>query len=251
VIQLWVISFVLILVRVGTFVTVMPLFGGQSVPRTVKVGFTLALTVLWFSVFGLVPESGPEWFRQPSWLAVGLALGREMILGGMMGYAFGLFLLPARVAGEFLSQEMGLTLGNLVDPTFAQPAGALTQLYEMLGVLVFLGLDGHHILLAALHGSFVRWPVGGELGALPVQHLVSAATQTEQWGFLLAAPVALCLFITAVVLALMARAVPQMNFQSVGFALRLVVGLVAALLLLPEMLTGVVSLFGHLNELLL
>ncbi len=250
-IQLWAISFTLILVRVGTFVTIMPLFGSQNVPRTVKVGFTLALTVLWFTVFGLGPDSELEWARQANWFAVGLAMGREAILGAMMGYAFGLFLLPARVAGEFLSQEMGLTLGNLVDPTFAQPAGALTQLYEMLGVLVFLGLDGHHVLLAVLHGTFVRWPIGGELGALPVRQLVTGATLTEQWGLLLAAPVALCLFITAVVLALLARAVPQINFQAVGFPLRLIVGMVAMLVLLPELLAGVVSLLGHLNELLL
>jgi flagellar biosynthesis protein FliR len=61
----------------------------------------------------------------------------------------------------------------------------------------------------------------------------------------------LCLFLTAVVLALMAKAAPQLNLFSFGFALRIGVGLVAGFLLLPDLIGGVVASIGYLNDLVL
>ena len=37
-----------------------------------------------------------------SWLGLGLALGREMLLGGVLGFALGLFLVPAHVAADVM-----------------------------------------------------------------------------------------------------------------------------------------------------
>ena len=99
-------GFVLTLARVGTFVQLLPLLGGANVPRTVKVGLSLALSVLICTNEGVVlPASGSS-----SWLGFGLALGREMILGGMLGFAMSLFLLPAHIAAEFITQEAGFSL---------------------------------------------------------------------------------------------------------------------------------------------
>ncbi len=251
-IEVLVVSFSLILARVGTFVTLVPVLGGRNVPRLVKVGFTLALTVLWFSSGRTLPnpfflESG----IRLHWLGYAVALGREALLGAVLGFAFGLFLVPVRIAGEYIGQEMGLTLGSLSDPTSESSSTAVTQILEMLGILLFLGLDGHHIFLAALHSTFLRWPVGGALPGLPVAHLVYGAAAAQEWGLLLAAPVGVCLFLTTVVLALMARVAPQLNIFSVGFALRLGVGLAALLLLLPELGGALIHLFGQFRELLL
>ena len=59
-------------------------------------------------------------------------------------------------------------------------AGALTQIYEMIGTLLFLGLDGHHVFLALLHGTFVRWPLGGDLLTIPMQNMIGGAALTEE-----------------------------------------------------------------------
>lgn len=251
-IELWVVAFALILARVGTFLAVLPLLGGQNVPRMVKLGLAVALSCQWFMAFGTVPgQELTERLAQPQWLSFGLALGREAFLGGVLGFAFGLFLVPMRIAGEFISQEMGLSLGAMVDPTSSQPASAITQMFEMLGSLIFLGMDGHHVFLAVLHGTFVTWPVGGDAPGTPVSSLVSGAASAEEWGVLLALPVVICLFVTSVLLALMARAVPTMNIFTVGFALRIGAGLVAAVVLMPQMLAAAVSIFGHLTEAIL
>lgn len=244
-----VISYSLVLAHVGSFVTLLPVLGGSQVPRLVKIGMTFALAGLWF---GSVDQSVTKEFLdktpQALWCMYGLALGREVILGAVLGYAFSMFLVPVRIAGEFIAEEMGLSMASLVDPLAENSSAVITQIFEMLGTVIFLGLDGHHLFLATLNSTFTRWPVGGSLFPVPLTHLVDGVASAQEWGMLLAAPIGICLFIASVVMAFMARAAPQMNIWSVGFALRVVVGLVAAVVVLPHLGTAMVAVFGHFSE---
>jgi flagellar biosynthetic protein FliR len=68
------------------------------------------------------------------------------------------------------------------------------------------------------------------------------------WGVQIAAPVVFCLFISSIVLALMARAAPQLNFFSVGFSLQVGIGLAGLALLVPQMALSLMAVFGRLTE---
>jgi flagellar biosynthetic protein FliR len=246
-----VLLFSLILARVGAFVTVLPLFGGATVPRLVKAGLAFALATLWF---GNVVEGPPAEMLnravETSYFAYALAAWREMVLGALLGYAFGLFQVPARVCGEFLTQELGLSFGAFIDPTGTGNVSALTQMFDALGIMLFLGLDGHHLFFAALDATFARYPVGSAMPAVPVGPLVAGASLTIQWGLSIAMPVALSLFVVTVVLAVMSRAAPQINLFTVGFPLRLAAGLLLLFLMLPNMLQSLVNALGRFGELL-
>ena len=145
-------------------------------------------------------------------------------------------MLPARLAGSYIAQEMGLTLATLTDPASQTSVNVLGQLFEVIGVLVFFALDIHHSMLATLHMTFQKWPIGGSIKGLPLPEMSGAVDDAHQWGLLIAAPLAICLFITLIVLTLMMRAAPQLNLLSVGLTLRLVVGLGAVLVFMPEMI---------------
>jgi flagellar biosynthetic protein FliR len=246
-----VLYFSLVLARVAAFVGVMPLFGGVNVPRLVKASLAFALTALWFgSVTAALP---PDLLNRPvetSWFPYGLAVGREVVLGALVGYAFGLFQVPARVMGEFLTQELGLSFGAFLDPTGQNNVSALTQILDVLGVLLFFGLDGHHLFLGVLHATFAQYPVGAALPGVPVQNLVAAAATTEEWGVVLALPVVVGLFVVTALLMVMTRAAPQINLFTVGFPLRLGAGLVLIFLLLPGLLHALVQTLGRYGELL-
>jgi flagellar biosynthetic protein FliR len=240
--------FALVLARVGTGVAVMPLFGGRNAPRTVRAGLALALAVFWFTVLDHPPDAAAMQRMRESWVGAGLVIVREMALGAMLGFAFNLFLVPARVAGEFLTQEMGLALAATFGPTNDRAAGPLTLIFETASGLLFLGLDLHHVFLATLHSTFTRYPLGGMPGSLPVPQLVDAAMAAQQLGVLIAGPLAIVLFLVVVSLALMARAAPQLNVYAVGFGLQAVAGIGGALLLLPELLEGMTRSFARVSE---
>jgi flagellar biosynthesis protein FliR len=238
-------AFALTLARVATFIYILPLLGGTNVPRTVKIGFSLAVTVLLFSN----ETSTHVVAGSTSWFGFGLALGREMLLGGLLGFALSLFLLPAHVAAEFITQEAGLSMASVLTATGNGNANSLTVFFELLASLVFFALDLHHVFLLVLQETFQQAPIGRGF-QLPNWDLVTATAAAEEGGLLLAAPVALCLFLTTLVLALMTRAAPQLNIYTVGFPTRVIVCLTALVVLLPQLVSGMVGLFAYFMELL-
>lgn len=244
-IEPFVAAFVLTLARVGTFIQVLPLLGGSNVPRTVKVGFTLALTVLFFT------SGSSPWTVTglTSWFAFVLVLAREMLLGAILGFAMSLFLLPARVAAEFITQESGLSFAAVVTASGDGSSNTLTVIFDLLASLLFFTLDLHHVFLLLLQETFQHMPVG-EAFHLPSWDLIAAVGAAEEGGLLLAAPVALCLFLTTIVLVLMTRAAPQLNLYTVGFPLRVLVSLGAMLVMLPQLLTGMIGMFSYFLDLL-
>src|SRR5438093_1132430 len=96
-------------------------------------------------------------------LIVGLVLVLTMGFTLQLGFAFSLFLLPAQIAGAFVSNQVGLALGPQPGPSGHNAAGPLAVVFEVLASLIFLELNGHHVVLAALHASFSKLPIGGTL----------------------------------------------------------------------------------------
>lgn len=235
----------LVFARVGAFVAVMPLFSGRT-PKSVRAALTLALTAFYLG------QIAPAWDRHVAgqagdihWLAFSLAMLRETVLGAAMGFAFNLFLLPPRIAGEFITQQIGLALSPQAGISGDQPAGPLTLAFEAAGALVFFQLDGHHIALSVLHASFSRLPLGGTLVPEAADPALTALTQSYEMGLLLAAPLGVCLFLLAVVLAIMSRAAPQLNIYSIGFALQVLLALIGSLYLMPDMLHLMANFVGR------
>ncbi len=240
--------FALVLARVGAFVAVMPLFAGQGTPKMVRAGLALALSVFWFGHLG-PPADLARFHAAPlPWLLFLLALGREALLGAVVGLLFSLFLAPVRIAGEFISQQIGLAQAGLLGGTFSTPAGPLTLVLETLAGLVFLELNGHHVVLAVLHASFARYPLGGTLLPAPGGAVVESVATAEALGVLLAGPLALAMFLVTLVLALLGRAAPQLNIYSVGFTVQSLVALGVALLLLPDLVHLMTAVLGRMSE---
>jgi flagellar biosynthetic protein FliR len=236
----------LLLARLGAFVGVMPLFGART-PRTVRVGFVMALAGFYLST--VPPKMSAEAAGAAAEIEsvrYALALVREGLIGAAMGFAFGLFLIPARVAGEFVTTQVGLNVAQQQGPTGNDAAGALTTIFETTAALVFLVADGHHVVLAALHGSFATFPLGGT-NVPEAGPAITGLAAAYEMGLSLAAPLGACLFLLAVTLAITARAAPQLNIYSVGFSLQVLVVLFGGLFLLPEMVLTMGAITARLG----
>jgi len=237
----------LILARIAAFVGVMPVFATRT-PLLVRTGLVIALTA--FYVGSVTPDWNPALAARASEvhpIRYAVALVREALIGAAMGFAFGLFLLPARVAGEFVTLQVGLNVAPQVGPSGSEAAGPLTNIFETVAALVFLAADAHHLVLAALHSSFAVLPLGG-LNVPQAGPMVHGLTAAYEMGLLLAGPLALCLFLLSVTLAVMARAAPQLNIYSVGFTLQVLVVLLGGLFLLPEFVLTLTAIIGRTGE---
>jgi flagellar biosynthesis protein FliR len=238
----------LLLARLGAFAAVMPLFGPRT-PRAVRAGFVLALAAFYVSAAPPQLMAQPQGAMEVESVRYGLALAREALIGTAMGLAFSLFLLPARVAGEFVTQQVGLNITPTFGLTGTDSTGTITTIFETVGGLVFLLADGHHFALAALHASFAAYPLGGT-NVPQAGPMVAGLATAYEMGLLLAAPLGLCLFLLAITLAVMARTAPQLNIYSVGFTLQVLVVLFGGLFLLPEMVLTMNAIMARVGELL-
>lgn len=223
----------LLLARVGTFVAVMPPFAART-PRTVRAAFAIALAAFYLAA---APPTWDADFAKSAGdvhpLRYALALVREALIGASLGFVFALFLLPARIAGEFVTGQIGLNASPSLSPSGPDGGGPYTVIFETAAGMLFLGLNGHHVAITALHASFAKFPLGG--AGLPEfgPHLTALASAYEA-GMLLAGPLAICLFLLSVCLAVMTRVAPQLNVYSIGFTLQTIVAIIGVLFLLPE-----------------
>ncbi|NSW54864.1 MAG: flagellar biosynthetic protein FliR [Armatimonadetes bacterium] len=155
-----------------------------------------------------------------------LVLLSELGLGLLVGWAVSVFLESVRWSGEVLDMQIGLRMGSFLDPTTHQGSSTLGQAYYLAAFTIFLAVDGHHWVLAALARSYERIPPGSvAFSGSTVDLTLGAAGSALDLGVRVAAAGLVSLLLADVALALMARTVPNMNVFLVGMPAKLGVGL--------------------------
>lgn len=226
----------LLFVRVSAFVGFLPLFGGQSIPRTVKVGLATAMTVVWAIHF--VPSAATAIVQSPdhSWGLLAWLTCREATLGASLGWLMGLILVPIRISGSFIAQEMGLTIATLTSSHGEASSNVLSEILDALAVLLFLSLNGHYLFFRGMHVCFEVFPVGHSW-VLPERSIIpQLIANVPMLGVQLAAPVVMLLFGTTLALLFVMRQTPQFNLFNFGMPARLLAGLAALFLFVPDLI---------------
>ncbi|HVP38758.1 MAG TPA: flagellar biosynthetic protein FliR [Candidatus Saccharimonadales bacterium] len=229
-------TFVLAFARVAGILGSGPFFSGRSVPTSLKIGLAFFVTLL------VLPLLHPGTVQlPPTLLATCLAVLREVAIGAAVGLLAQLVFAAVQMAGELLGLQMGFSLMNLVDPTTGVTVPVISEVYGFFAALLFFVLDAHHLFLRGIFASFELAPLGtGSFHPATGVALAAAVGQVFEMALELAGPVLAALFLTDVALGLVARTIPQMNVFTVGFPLKIALGLMALAMTLP-LLAGVLE----------
>lgn len=232
----WIAGFVWPFSRILALLATEPVFGARSVPARVKIGAALFITLL------VAPTLAQPAIEPAS--ASGLfVLAKEILIGATMGFVMRLAFSAVEMAGDLAGLQMGLGFANFIDPTSGQTpvVGGLLRLAAM---LLFLALDGHHLLLGALAESFRALPIGpAPLAPAGARALLDWGGQIFVAGVALALPIIAALLATNLALGIMTRAAPQLNIFGVGFPLTLGVGLAVLYISVPYLVPALQRLF--------
>jgi flagellar biosynthetic protein FliR len=235
------IAYTLILFRVGGIMIFAPVFGSGMVPGQTKAALAMVVALMLVPV---IDYSAPEPLTLPNMV---YTAATESIVGLLIGYAASLLFVAVQLGGMQIGQQMGTEIGSVFNPFLEVQSSVVGEFYFLFSTLVFLGINGHHILLAALVESFRTVPIGSaalSLGALDM--LIKLFGYLFAIAFAISAPVVIALFLVTVAMGFVARTVPQMNILIVGFPVRVVVGLAVMIFTLPAIgyflarVTGVV-----------
>lgn len=236
----WVGAFLWPLTRVSALLMVAPVFGSQIVPRRIRLMTALALT------WAILPFAPPMPAVEPLSPTGLLVTAQQVLIGLSMGFILRLVFGALDLGGQVIAMQMGLSFASLADPQNGLQSPLLSQLYALLGTLIFLALNGHLLLIRLLVDSFTVLPVaptGADRDWLWV--LVTWANQMFAGAVLVALPAITSLLVVNLAFGVMVRAAPQLNIFAVGFPITLVLGLLIILYSLPTLLYQLDHLFAE------
>lgn len=246
--------FFLIFARIAGLFIRTPVLSGRGMPVLARASLAIFLTfILWFVV--------PLPLRLPtSFLAFGLALVNEVILGFLIGFISYLIIATFQAAGEIMDLQMGLSVSKTLDPAFGVEISIIGRLTYMLGGVLFLVVNGHHLIFAAINTSFSLFPVATPLNYSLgfINELVKVLSELWVVAIQLSAPVILMIFLSDFSFGLISRVAPQVNVFMLGFQVKPLIGAFVFLAVLPafvsratvlinQFLPKILTIFGFLR----
>ena len=231
--------FLLIVMRVAPILFMMPLLSSTSLPTLLKISFTLAVSLLLLPVVKIDVRNFPS---DPYLFVTFMAA--ELMIGFILGLSVKLIFTGVQLAGEFAGYQMGLAMASILDPESGTDTTLLAQFYYLVGLLIFLAIDGHHWFIRALFQSFsVLSP--GEIHLKPAlyQHLILLSGKMFVIAIKLGAPIMAVLIFTQIGMGMMAKLVPQMNVMITSFPLTICLGFIFLGLSVEWMIPYLKSLF--------
>ncbi|NNC76727.1 MAG: flagellar biosynthetic protein FliR [Woeseiaceae bacterium] len=224
-------------VRIGAFVMVMPVVGGSFVPVKVRLILAIALTGVIAPVIPIA--STPEVLS-----AAGLvAMTQEIAIGISLGFLVQLVFDAIALGGQVIGMSMGLGFAVFLDRARGVNIPVLGQLFLMLGMLVFLSMDGHLALIQLLAKSFHAWPLAEN--AFTTSRLAELLAWTSQlfvFALKIALPAITSILVVNLAFGTMSRAAPTLNLFAVGFPVAMLLGF-AVIFLNMDVLQQNVMLF--------
>lgn len=230
--EIW-LPFVLALARVSAFLLAAPLLGHGTVPNLVKMGLCLGLSAFFVPRYAadLASQSG----AQP---ALAIQLVMEFVVGVALGYIMRLVMLPTRIAGSYIGQELGFNLGQVADPTTGSNTNEAGMLFDAFALVVLWATNTHHTAFRMLGVSIGS--LQGDRSFIDAFTMAAAKllSYAHELGIMMVAPLASILFLILLYLGVAMRAWPQVTLFSFGMGARLLLGLAAFFLLMPLLISN-------------
>lgn len=210
----------LVLVRVTSFIFVAPFFSQRGVPNQTKIGLACFATIL---VYGVVPHPALEYTGIIGFSVVVL---KEGITGLLIGFAASICNSIVLLAGNLIDMDIGLSMATLFNTDMSMPMTLTGSLYYYMIFVLLIISDMHLYILRAVCDSFYVVPIGGAIFEWDSLVLSMGRFLTDLFviAFRIFLPIFACIMILNCILGIMAKVAPQMNMFSIGMQLKVLVG---------------------------
>ena len=234
-------AFLVLVSRIGGLLAALPVFSGRTIPIKVKLGLVLTLSLM------LAPSIPMPTVSLDPMILVGGMLS-EMTIGVTIGLAVRLLFGALEVAGELLGIQMGFGAVHLFDPTTSQQTPMIAQFFTMLASLIFLSLNAHLFAMATIIHSYEAIPAfGAHLSSHLGEEILLLSQRMFTIGLKLSAPVLIAILLINVLMALLGRAVPQVQVFVLSFPITIAGGLLVLSLGMPFTVALIGSEFEQLQ----
>jgi len=221
------------------FVSFCPPFNNRAIPFAAKMVIAAGLAVPAVSI--LSKQNLPT--TTDGFL---LAMIIQLAIGALMGFVVQLFLGAIQSAGALIDQFSALNLPPSIDPLGLDQSPILAQLYEWLATVLVFTSGGILLISKGLTDSFSA--VGATIPSADVHQvptlITNDVTNFFAAGVEIAAPVVAVVFVSQILLGLLAKSAPQANIYSLSFPLQLLIVLTSlsvAVVAIPSDVTNLLD----------
>jgi flagellar biosynthetic protein FliR len=244
------VGFLLVLTRLAPLFLFAPMFSSKMVPMRVR-GIVAVALAIGLSPLALAGQTTPTDAMEIAGLLV-----KELLVGLAFAFVVGILFAALSVAGTIVDTLIGFSFGAMVDPITGNQGTVLSQTYALMGVMVFIAINGDAMLIQGFAKTFELVPLldSPAMGKM-VEGTVGAFTGIFAAAVQICAPVLLALVLTDIAFGLVTKVVPQLNVFSMGLPTKVVVGIIIMAASLPfvagyvadEMQTSVETALGSLG----
>ena len=151
---------------------------------------------------------------------------KEALIGLAFAFAVAVVFQAMSIAGSFLDTLVGFSFGSLVDPVTGTQSPVLSQMYSLVGVMIFIAIGGDGWMIKGLAETYDLVPLLAfpSMGAL-VGGANAAFVNIFVSALQIAAPVLIAVTITDAAFGIVSRVSPQMNVFAVGLPAKIIVAL--------------------------
>jgi len=239
-------AFFLILIRVSAILFMFPFFNARIIPVLSKVGLTLAITIILFPVI----DNKMVEFPDTLWGMAQLVIA-EFIIGMILGLLVQMFFEGVRIMGQLVGFQTGFAIANILDPQSGAQVSIIANMAYFVAIVLFLILNGHHILLSAMRESFEIINAGSiGLNQQILQRVMHVSGEMFVIAIKMGSPAIAALLFTMVAFGLITKLIPQMNIMIVAFPIKIVIGLLFFGISLNVLLRFMERYLGGLGSLL-
>lgn len=235
--------FFLALTRILSALITVPVLGGQTIPTQVRIAFGIVFTLI------LIPwQPLPPSVEAISFLGFAVAILKELIIGTLIGFAASLTFGTMQIIGEIMGLGSGFGSSRIFNPATSLSSSAFDQLFTIIALMIFMVIDGHHLVLLALGKTFEIVPINGDLPVGSIEILARMTSQLIITGVQIALPVMAALTITDIALGLVNRVAPRIQIYFLGLPLKVGISLFALGSLFLIIFPALNNLYGALGN---
>ncbi len=219
----------LIFLRIFSALMAAPVFSHKAIPAVSKVFISFIIAYI---VFNTV--NSPEIVIEPNvwWIAVNAI--KEIFTGLIIGYTLNFIFYGINFAGTLIGFDIGLAMATIFNPVDDSNGNVIGQLIYFLALLMFFIINGHHYVIQALAYSFRVIPLSEvTITGTVLDLLIKYSAAVFIIAVKIAAPILVSFFLIHIAEGILARIIPQMQVFFVTYPIKIGVGFLILLLLVP------------------
>ena len=223
-----------------------PFFNGRIIPVLIKIGLSLIISIILFPVIDIRILEFPDTLFEMMRLIIS-----ELIIGMLLGLMVQMVFEAVRIMGQLVGFQTGFAITNILDPQSGIQVSILANMAYLTAIVLFLILNGHHILLNAIRESFEIINVGSlSLKGQIFREIIQRSGEMFIIALKLGSPAIAALLFTMVAFGLITKLMPQMNIMIVAFPVKIVIGLLFFGISLNVLMRFLERYLADLNSLL-